>query len=128
MPDLLTKLAVTKVEVIERDPTDIESWKEPRLYFWLKTGERLNVLEMLQMRGSEPHEEVRGLLPEALKGAGLHAFDADEIRWSRKAGCSMCPCSPGFIMHGVTHEKHGEQFDVHLEVSVITAADVGEGI
>lgn len=45
------------------------------------------------------------------------------LRWSRKAGCSMCPCSPGFVIksaqaryYGRLGKKYGAQeFNVWVE-------------
>lgn len=34
------------------------------------------------------------------------------VRWSKKAGCSMCPCSPGWVT-----ERHGG-FDYHVSLEV----------
>jgi hypothetical protein len=34
----------------------------------------------------------------------LEGITYSKIRWSQKAGCRMCPCSPGFIVEGTTWE------------------------
>ena len=40
-----------------------------------------------------------GLLDEALVRAGIDP-DTVRVNWSKHAGCSVCPCSPGFIITG----------------------------
>jgi len=48
----------------------------------------------------------------ALRAAGI-AMPA-KMTYSRKAGCSMCPCSPGFVIKDDSHEFHG--YDVWVSV------------
>ncbi len=54
-----------------------------------------DLLEDLTNRTSRPYNVVRPAVEKALKDAG---FEYRRLAWSQKAGCSMCPCSPGFIM------------------------------
>lgn len=53
----------------------------------------------------------------------IHMSDLDEVldlsrlSWSQKAGCSMCPCSPGFILNRqyiVVGDKTFHNFDAWL--------------
>lgn len=48
-------------------------------------------------RTTRPHTLWRPLVLQALKENGV---EFKSIRWSNKAGCKMCPCSPGFIIQG----------------------------
>lgn len=73
--------------------------KAPRLFFHPKSE---TVAENLQGRRYRPYELYRKLLPEVVRQAvspwGEPVFDEDaRFVWSQHAGCSRCPCSPGFI-------------------------------
>ena len=68
-------------------------YKHSRLYFF---HERETLGENLFNRRHRSHREYRKLLPEVLERAGLPANT--KAKWSQYAGCSMCPCSPGFIL------------------------------
>ena len=67
--------------------------KKPRLYFSIE-GETL--LEHFGNRVARPTKLYREFLPLVLQKAGLPTDT--KARWSRNAGCGMCPCSPGFIL------------------------------
>lgn len=80
-----------------------------RLYFSL--GSETNVIENLLNRGREPRDLYKQLL-EHVFGSLVHAGLASpedplvqeplkHCRWSKHAGCTMCPCSPGFIVDGL---------------------------
>jgi hypothetical protein len=78
-----------------------------RIYFWPE-GETL--MENLQNRRQRPYTAYRKLLPEVwarLQQQGdISATDPlPRVSWSRYAGCSMCPCSPGFIVQATTSRK-----------------------
>ncbi len=67
--------------------------QKSRVYFF---PENETVLEnLLQGRHNRPFREYRKLLPFVLRHLGQ---DTPKASWSSKAGCSMCPCSPGFIL------------------------------
>lgn len=55
------------------------------------------VLDNLNNRVARPFTTLKPIVIEKLKAEGI---DFEKIRWSRKAGCRMCPCSPGFIIEG----------------------------
>ena len=43
----------------------------------------------------------KDVLPQLFRMLGLggvHDLDRIKVGWSKKAGCTMCPCSPGFIV------------------------------
>lgn len=81
----------------------------PRVYF---THAAESVLENLANRTSRPIAGYRRLIPDVLRMMSLPAGTGH--RWSRNAGCSMCPCSPGFILDGVPHPS---RFDLWVEVA-----------
>jgi hypothetical protein len=55
------------------------------------------VFDNLNNRVARPYTQLRPIVIEKLKAEGI---EFTKIRWSRKAGCRMCPCSPGFIIEG----------------------------
>lgn len=67
------------------------------------------ILENLVERRNRPTALYRELMPEILRRAGLPADT--KVTWSQHAGCSMCPCSPGFIV------KDHSRFDVWVDVA-----------
>jgi len=54
------------------------------------------LLENLLNRRTRPYNDLRKMIPSALKLAGLDTIQSDSFRWSQKAGCG-CGCSPGFV-------------------------------
>jgi hypothetical protein len=67
------------------------------------------IADMMRLRLPEnnPHEAWRsGVLPHVFKHLGMTGTGPNgqpHAQWHRKAGCSMCPCSPGFIVHKSDH-------------------------
>jgi hypothetical protein len=68
-------------------------------------------------RTSRPHTEWRPYVEQALRE---HGFDFTKLTWSQKAGCGMCPCSPGFI---VTDGTLGHDIWVTLTVDAPQRTD-----
>ena len=65
-----------------------------RVYVWPE-GE--SIMENLENRRQRPYTTYRKeVLPYVLDQLGLPRDT--KVRWSQHAGCSMCPCSPGFII------------------------------
>ena len=109
-----------EVEVIERrDPRTIQSrtrismqewddyYQTPRIYIYPK-GE--SILENFFFgRHNRPYKMYRKhILPTVFEQLGWPADT--KVRWSTKAGCRMCPCSPGFI---VTLPTIKDRYDYH---------------
>jgi hypothetical protein len=68
--------------------------KKTRIYFFRAETLSANWAR----RFISPSREYRKFLPEVFDKLGL---PADTVaKWNRYAGCSMCPCSPGFIVEG----------------------------
>lgn len=65
-----------------------------------------NLLEDLENRCRRPHTAWKAPALEALARIGLFPTKAS---WNQRAGCSMCPCSPGFILEGVPEAR---RFDI----------------
>lgn len=53
------------------------------------------ILDNINNRTQRPSTTLKPLVKQALEAAGI---PFTKIRWSQKAGCRMCPCSPGFII------------------------------
>jgi hypothetical protein len=67
---------------------------KPRIYVSV-AGDTL--LDSLAARGTRPPKQFRTLaVPAALAALGLAADT--RVTFSHYAGCSMCPCSPGYIV------------------------------
>lgn len=81
--------------------------KKPRLYVY---GDKFDVIEDLTNRCRRPHglyrQEVRDLFEQ------LNVpIDIEGMRWNQNAGCSMCPCSPGFVLPEQTLTMVCDTFD-----------------
>lgn len=85
--------------------------KKSRVYF---DHEGESVLQGFGDRAARPHKLYRTVLEQVARQLDLPADVT--FRWSRKAGCSMCPCSPGFVVEG--HWNH----DIWVTVSADTPA------
>ena len=59
-------------------------------------------------------KEERTMITTALEGIGI---DFDKIRHSQKAGCSMCPCSPGWIADRVVEFNDFPIEDIFITVT-----------
>lgn len=55
------------------------------------------IIEHLMNRRNRPSKLYRVLLESALLKLDI---EFEKIQWSQHAGCSMCACSPGFIITG----------------------------
>lgn len=87
-----------------------------KLYVWLD-GE--SVLENLVNRRSRPHtfykKEIIPLIMEKLAASSpdIHtAVRNEKWGWRQKCGCSMCPCSPGFVGSGYS------SYEIHASVLI----------
>lgn len=61
---------------------------------------------------AEPAELKLAAARTALAGLGVESPPEDlRVDYDRKAGCSMCPCSPGFVIRSETlAPRHGPVF------------------
>lgn len=55
------------------------------------------IAEQLYARRTRPYTLLRKPLEDILRANGIRF---SKLRWSQKAGCGMCPCSPGFVIEG----------------------------
>jgi len=70
-----------------------EYFEPTRVYVFPET---YTVMENLVNRCNRPHNAWKPIVLKELQDAG---FDVARLQWSQNAGCKMCPCSPGFIVH-----------------------------
>jgi len=114
---------------ITRDQYVQRAQKSARVYVDVPNE---TILENLMNRRNRPFTEYKKhIMPavlEMLPAMISHIADNDGVnvsrvskldglkaRWSQRAGCSMCPCSPGFIVDGIKAEWYQE---VDIWVSV----------
>lgn len=64
-----------------------------RLYVW---PDDESFAENFVYRATRPWRVYRKMLPAIFKHFKLP--ETTKASWSKNAGCSMCPCSPGFIL------------------------------
>ncbi len=83
-------------------------YHRPRIYI-RPDGE--TVMEnFLEGRHNRPYKLYKAeVLPQLFRKLGL---DNVKAGWSKKAGCTMCPCSPGFIVN-----EGDVPFDIHVTVT-----------
>jgi hypothetical protein len=99
----ITKINVRRDSYTNRKG-ELAKWSN-KLYIFTE-GE--TILENLVNRRSKPHQFYKAeIIPKVL----VMITDEQIIKellsnpkakwgWSQKCGCSMCPCSPGFIQRG----------------------------
>ena len=88
--------------------SDMNEYKSTtRVYVWPE-GETL--LDNLCNRRSRPFKAYKPLVEQQLRDVGY----TGKIRWDQKAGCKMCPCSPGFVLE--TQLDWANPVDVHITV------------
>lgn len=96
---------------------DIRTVKHTGLKYRTKTRiyislEDETILEHFRSgRFTRPHQVYREEIIPKLIAQGYITQDS-KLRWSQKAGCSSCPCSPGFI----TDQILGH--DIYIRVSI----------
>lgn len=87
------------IHAMERTKHQYNTWREveAKVRVYVDANQPFNVLEDLTNRTRRPHHVWRPRVVEALARIGV---EFAVLGWSQKAGCSMCPCSPGFVCHG----------------------------
>lgn len=68
------------------------------------------LMEQMESRRAKPSVTFKRLVEAELKEAGY----TGKVRYSRYAGCKMCPCSPGFVLETQLDVAH--PVDVWLDV------------
>ena len=81
-----------------------------RIYVWPK-GE--TILQNLINRRARPNREYHEAVVVELMRRGVD-MSRIKLKWSKHAGCTMCPCSPGFIVDG--YDPQLRRKDIHMTV------------
>ena len=92
-----------------RSRNNSSNYKKVRVYVDWHNGS-FDVLEDLENRCRRPHTVAKPRVIEALARIGV---SFDYLGWDKHAGCSMCPCSPGFVPRD-TNALRGWTFYVTL--------------
>lgn len=98
---------------------DFQSYnRKPRIYV---SPEGESLYDNLMSRRQRPSTMYRKLaVAAALRALGLPADT--KVTWSHYAGCTMCPCSPGFIVEAAcTHEDVYCTIGDPIEVEALAA-------
>lgn len=83
------------------DTGTVEPWK-PKLY--VNTDGDFDVDEDLMNRTRRPYTLYRNFI-EGVVWPTIGLAEAPKLGWRQNAGCSACPCSPGFVVsHGDADE------------------------
>lgn len=91
-------LEIVKVEAAPVAVNTDGSYRRSKVFFW---PEDFTVDEHLGGRFNRPYERLRFRLRSVWRLIGLPEEqwpETRQVKWSQKAGCSVCPCSPGFIV------------------------------
>jgi hypothetical protein len=94
-------------------------WREfqlaPRMYVRIQDE---TILDNLANRTRRPYNVYKTMIHSSNLG---EIIDLSKLSWSQYAGCTMCPCSPGFILNRQTIPmEDGEMcsnFDLWLKLS-----------
>lgn len=76
----------------------------PRCYVRLSYPQS-TMVDDLVLRHMHNPRRLRPLVIATLKDKGLIV---SKLHWSKNAGCSSCPCSPGFVVDDFTADSVGE--------------------
>jgi hypothetical protein len=106
------------IEILTVKTNVKEKNQKARIYFHPK-GEA--VMENFVNRHSRPHLEYKTMLPvvfDRLKQQHGLDFIGAQAHWNVKAGCAMCPCSPGFVADAVFTDNEGNPIDIYVTYTV----------
>jgi hypothetical protein len=110
-------IEITKLTVYEDYKRSGEPYRnQNKIYVWTE-GE--TILENLVNRRSRPHtiykKEVIPLIMKMLETSNPEVYNRLKDTawgWRQKCGCSMCPCSPGFV------SDRGGYWDIHASIKI----------
>lgn len=107
------KIEVRPVSVKSRQGE--RNWMAPKIYVHHSNE---TIIENLQNRRSRPYttykKELLPVVMEHIKHSHPHLHDRLKNAtwsWDKYCGCSMCPCSPGFVAKGIY-----EQVDIWVDL------------
>lgn len=82
-----------------------------RIYVSIKNE---SILENLENRRHRPYNEYRKIVQAVMAEVGL----SGTLSWSQRAGCTFCPCSPGFILKSESPKTTDFALNWHFSVIV----------
>lgn len=88
----LNAVEPTYISSTNENSTDAERVQEKLWLAWRAAGKKVAQERLTEILTAVNDADLKlwGLTPDTVKG----------MKFSFKAGCSMCPCSPGFILNG----------------------------
>ena len=93
----------------------------PRMYVSVADE---SIMDNLANRKRRPYNVYKTLIHSSDLASVLNL---SELRWSQKAGCTMCPCSPGFILNWQTLKNEAgdsfNNFDIWVTLENAPAVD-----
>lgn len=98
----------------------------PRIY--VQVGD-FDLLENLENRRRRPYTEFRKYIERVVWPTLGWQETAPKLGWRQNAGCSMCPCSPGFVVQVEGWrpvESIGARFDMWLDIKTPDFVSVDE--
>ncbi len=116
VPSINTNMQIQKITVRSAEKRSGEKNRlSPKLYIWVKNE---TILENLVNRRNRPFTEYKKhVIPKVMESLmHTHPHLHDRLKnakwgWDKHCGCSMCPCSPGFIAKDII-----EMVDIHVEI------------
>lgn len=123
----MEKLVIKEAEKLEYNYS-LRRRNSRRVYPRLYIGpEKETFMEnFLVGRRNRPTRLYRSVLPEIFERFGLP--EDTKAVWSRHAGCSMCPCSPGFILKHPDLKGFGDRYDLRVTVGRSMADEVNRAV
>lgn len=127
-PDPDMEIKIKSVKFVAKETPSAR----PRVYFW--SAGTSNLGEMFMQRYT-PKQVFMPRLDDVLRPVGMtvdtaprtgaHARRAFvKARWSQHAGCTSCPCSPGFLLNGMNDSDEDTvrnyEFDIHVDYVVVS--------
>ncbi len=107
-----------------------EYHQEPRVYFSPQSAEGVSetILQDLMRRVNRvgrPWRSWKPLVKSALIWVDIELNDDVKVSWSKLAGCTTCPCSPGFVLKGYRRLPSEKPFDVWITVQPERTSESG---
>lgn len=121
---IFTEVRGAKLQIIPRrwgsSIRASEHYAAPRMYVTVSDE---TVFENIANRKRRPYNIYKTLI----HSSGISdVLDVTSLRWSQKAGCTLCPCSPGFILNSQTlliNDETVRYFDVWVTLESAPSVD-----
>lgn len=97
-----------------------EYWSAPRMYISIEDE---TVFDNLVNRKRRPYNEYKKMI----HSSGVSSMiNLETLQWRQNAGCTLCPCSPGFIIPVQEIEINGvvtRHFDLWVTLTGAPSVD-----